>query len=102
VNRVPCPKVLQLKLTYFGHVAGSDGLEKRLMFEMGNGRSGGRPRRRWMDEVVETTSLRLQQLKEAARDRVGWKDVVRVVTKDVCVPMQTSRWNNISRYKPKD
>jgi len=34
-----------------------------------------------MDDVVETTGLRLQQLKEAARDRVRWRDVVRVVTR---------------------
>jgi len=37
---------------------------------------------RWTDEVVETTGLRLQQPKEAVRDRVrGWRDVVRVVTR---------------------
>jgi len=34
-----------------------------------------------MDEVVETTGLRLQRLKEAAQDRVGWRYVVRVVTR---------------------
>jgi len=66
-------KVLKHKLTYFGHVVRSDGLEKTFMF----GR--GRPRRRWMDEVMETTGL--LKLKEAARDRVGWRDVVRVVTR---------------------
>jgi len=42
-------------------------LEKTFMFGMGNGgRSSGRPRRRWMDEVMETAGLRLQQLIEAA------------------------------------
>jgi len=39
-----------------------------------------------MDEVVETTGLRLQQLKEAARDRVGWRDVVRVDTRGCLRP----------------
>jgi len=29
----------------------------------------------------ETMGLQLQQLREAARDRVGWKDVVRIVTR---------------------
>jgi len=68
-----------MELTYFGHVVRI--LEKTFMFGMGNGgRSMGRPRRRWMDEVVETTGLRLQQLKEAARDRVGWRDVVNIVS----------------------
>jgi len=41
----------------------------------------GRPRRRWMDEVMETAGLRLRQLKEAGRDRVGWKDVVKIETR---------------------
>jgi len=54
------------------HVVRNDDLEKTFMLRMGNGRrSKSRPRRRWMDEVVETTGLRFQQLKEAARDRVG-------------------------------
>jgi len=71
-------KVLKLKLLYFGRGVRSDGLEKTFMFGMGNGKRGrGRPRRRWMDEVVETTGLPLQQLKKAARDRVGWKYVVK-------------------------
>jgi len=40
----------------------------RFIFGMGNGRRGrGRPRRRWMDEVVETTGLRIRQLTESAR-----------------------------------
>jgi len=34
-----------------------------------------------MDEVMETARLQLQHLKEAARDRVGWRDVVKIVTR---------------------
>jgi len=42
------------------------------MFGIGNGgRIRGGPRRRWMDEVVETTGLRLQESPG-----------------DVCVPME--------------
>jgi len=53
-------KVLKLKLMYFGHV---DGLQKTFMFGMGNEKRGrGRSRRTWMDQLVETTGLRLQQL----------------------------------------
>jgi len=33
-------KVLKLKLTYFGNVVRSDGLEKEFMIGMGNGRRG--------------------------------------------------------------
>jgi len=41
-----------------------------------------------LDEVVETTGLRLQQLKGATRDMVGWRDVVRVVTRGRLRPME--------------
>jgi len=52
-----------------------------IFYVLGNGRRGrGRPSR-WIDEVVGTTGLQLQQLKEAARDRVGWRDVVRDFTR---------------------
>jgi len=50
--------VLKMKATYFGYVVRSDGLEKTLIYGMGNGKRGrGRPRRRWMDEVMETAGL---------------------------------------------
>jgi len=39
-----------------------------------------------MDEVIETTGLQFQEPKEAARDRVGWRDVVRVVTRGLLRP----------------
>jgi len=43
-----------------------------LLIRLGSGsRSRGRPRRRWLDEVVEVAGLSLQLLKEAARDRNG-------------------------------
>jgi len=60
------------------------------MFGVGNGgRIRGRPRRRWMDEVIEATGLQLQQLKEACicsltQSAMGWRqwrDVVKIVTR---------------------
>jgi len=36
----------------------------------GRSRSRGRPRRRWLDEVVKVARLSLQHLKEAARDKM--------------------------------
>jgi len=79
---VTSTQLLKLKLTYFGHVVQSDGLEKTYTFRVGTGGIGKwQDRRRWMDEVVVITGLRLQQLKEAARDKVRWEDVVRVVTR---------------------
>ena len=75
-------KVLRIKLSYFGHVVRGDGLEKAVMLGMGNGsRSRGRPRRRWLDELLEITGLRLQALIEAAGERDGWRRLVHVVTR---------------------
>jgi len=52
------------------------------MFGIGNvGRSRGQTRGISVDEVVEATGIRLQQLKEVARDRVRWRAVVRVLTR---------------------
>ena len=65
----------------------ADGLEKTIMMGMGEGkRNRGRPRRRWLDEVVQTTGMSLQQLKEAVRDRVGWRGVVMEVTRGLLRP----------------
>jgi len=47
----------------------------------GGSRSKGRPRRRWLDEVVEVAGLSLQHLKEAARDINGWRELIHVVNK---------------------
>src|SRR6218665_1680775 len=46
-------KAIRRKIRFFGHVIRSDGLEKGMMLECGEGRRRrrGRPRRRWMDSV---------------------------------------------------
>src|SRR6218665_1885937 len=46
-------KAIRRRIRFFGHVMRSDGLEKGMMLECGEGRSRrrGRPRRRWMDSV---------------------------------------------------
>jgi len=70
------------KLAYFGHVVWGEGQEKAVMLGMGGGsRSRGHPKRRWLDEVVEVAGLSLQHLKEAAKDRNGWRELIHVVTK---------------------
>jgi exonuclease III len=74
--------IARQKLTYFGHVMRSNGLEKDIMTGMGEGkRERGRPRTRWLDEIKERTGLSLQELKEAVRDRVGWRGKVMDVTR---------------------
>jgi hypothetical protein len=80
-------KIAKLKLEYFGHVVRADGLEKSIMLGMGDGhRNRGRPRRRWLEDITELTGLRLQELKMAARDRRGWREMVRVVTRGCSRP----------------
>jgi len=51
----------------------SDGLEKSIMMDMGDGsKERGRPRTRWMDEVREMTGLSLYKLTEETGDRKMW------------------------------
>src|SRR6266568_485313 len=74
--------ILKMKLAYFGHVVRGKGLESMVMLGMGSGTRGrGRPRRRWLDDLTEVTDLRIQQLKDAAEDRQGWRELVHVVTR---------------------
>ena len=69
--------MLKHKLTYFGHVVRGNGLEKSIMLGMGEGGRGrGRPRRRWMDEVTESTGMKIWEAQEAAGDRYGWRRLV--------------------------
>jgi len=75
-------KVLRLNLSYFGHVIWADRLEKDFMLGMGNGtRSRARPRRRWLDEICESTNLDLRQLITIARNR-ELEEAGQSVTKD--------------------
>jgi len=75
--------ILKQKLTYFGHIMRGDGLEKAVITGMSEGaRRKGRPKKRWLDEIVEVTGLHIQQLKEAVWDRRAWRARVMRVTKD--------------------
>ena len=66
--------VLKQKLTYFGHVMRSESLEKTTMLGMGGGkRKQGRPRSRWIDEILQSTGMGLQGLKDITRDRGAWR-----------------------------
>ena len=66
--------VLRRKLVFFGHVMRSNGLEKDMMLACGEGRrKQGRPRKRWLDDVQETTGMNLEQLREATSERKQWR-----------------------------
>jgi hypothetical protein len=66
------------KLSYFGHVMRSNGLEKELMTACGEGRRRcGRPRKKWLDEVQEKSGMKLEELREATRERRQWRGYIR-------------------------
>ena len=76
-------QILKLRLQYFGHLMRrEDSLEKTLMLRKCEGkRRRGRPRMRWLDSVIEATSMTLTKLREAVEDRRAWRSLVHGVTK---------------------
>ena len=74
--------VLRTKLRYFGRVMRSDGLEKEMMLACGEGRSKqGRTRKKWMDEIHETTGMNLAELRDATAEREKWRILIRTVAR---------------------
>ena len=63
--------MLKLKLQYFGHLMRrTDSLEKTLMLGKIEGRRRrGQQRMRWLDDITESTHMRLSNLQEMAKDR---------------------------------
>ena len=74
--------VLTRKLGFFGHVMRSNGLEKDMMLAYEEGRrKQGRPRKRWLDEVQETTGMNLEQLREATSERKQWRRLIMTIAR---------------------
>ena len=74
--------VLKGKLRFFGHVMRSEGLEKDMMLAFGEGKKKlGRPRKKWMDEIYETTGLNLAELRDATMDRKKWRSLIMTVAR---------------------
>lgn len=73
-------KVVQLKLSYYGHVAcGSAGELLKTLMEGGmeGSRRRGRPRRTWIHNVTTWTGMSAAACKWAAADRDSWRTVVK-------------------------
>lgn len=62
------------KMKYFGHVIRANGMEKRILLGMTEGtRKRGRPRQRWIDEIMDETNLQMRELIDKANNRREWR-----------------------------
>ena len=75
--------MLKLKLQCFGHLMQRvDSLEKTLMLGgIGGRRRRGRPRRRWMDDIMDSMDMSLSELREMVIDREAWGAAIHGVAK---------------------
>ena len=74
--------VIKQKLAYFGHIMGSQSMEKDLMLgQCGGKRKKGRPCGRWIDDIMAITGKNMQELAAITGNRTKWRRIVMGVTR---------------------